>query len=239
MLRIRPSDQPPKVWQLIEKVDTNGKLMKFTIQEIPEDRYEDVIQHMCTYFLTYEPICQYLNAKDDSLFIQDISTMWRLSLAQGISIATFLDNSTGGKPILAAINILRVDNKNQKENSSYQFKSKKCKKTLETISNAKKKMYEHYKVDQCLYATGLSVHPDYRRYGLAKSMLKVRDLIGSRYGVPVTVSVCTSIISQKIAADTGFEEYLTTNFFDLVDEDGKKYFHGINCIVKIMGKKLF
>jgi hypothetical protein len=61
MLRIGLSDQSPKVWQLIEKVDKNGKLMKFTIQEIPEERYEDVIQHMCTYFLANEPICQYLS----------------------------------------------------------------------------------------------------------------------------------------------------------------------------------
>ncbi|XP_011701464.1 PREDICTED: uncharacterized protein LOC105458098 [Wasmannia auropunctata] len=45
--RIRPSNQPPKVWQLqIEKVDKDGKLIKFTIQEIPEDRYEDAIQYI-------------------------------------------------------------------------------------------------------------------------------------------------------------------------------------------------
>jgi len=57
---IRPSGQPPKVWQVIEKMAKDGKPMKFTIQEIPEDRYEDVIEHMCTYFLADEPICNYL-----------------------------------------------------------------------------------------------------------------------------------------------------------------------------------
>lgn len=57
MPRIRPSDQPPKVWKVIEKKDKDGKLMKFTIQEIPENRYEDAVQHMCTYFLADEPTC--------------------------------------------------------------------------------------------------------------------------------------------------------------------------------------
>lgn len=55
---IKPSEQPLKVWKLIEKIHKNGKLMKFTIQEIPMDRYEEAIQHMCTYFLTDEPICR-------------------------------------------------------------------------------------------------------------------------------------------------------------------------------------
>jgi len=60
MPRIKPLGQPPKVWKLIEKMDKDGKLIKFTIQEIPEDRYEDTVQHMCTYFLADEPICNYL-----------------------------------------------------------------------------------------------------------------------------------------------------------------------------------
>ena len=61
MQRIRSSGQPPKVWKQIEKKDKDGKLMKFTIQEIPEDRYEDAVQHMCTFFLADEPTCQCLS----------------------------------------------------------------------------------------------------------------------------------------------------------------------------------
>jgi len=60
MPRIKPLGQPPKVWKLIEKMDKDGKLIKFTIQEIPEDRYEDTVQHMCTYFLADEPLCNCL-----------------------------------------------------------------------------------------------------------------------------------------------------------------------------------
>lgn len=58
---VKPPGQPPKIWKSIEKVTKDGKLMKFTIQEIPKDRYEDAVQHMCTYFLVDEPTCQCLS----------------------------------------------------------------------------------------------------------------------------------------------------------------------------------
>ncbi|XP_011705800.1 PREDICTED: uncharacterized protein LOC105460999 [Wasmannia auropunctata] len=88
--------------------------MKFTIQEIPENRYEDAIEHMCTYFLADEPTCSCLNVKNDYLFVQDISTIWRRLLMQGISIAAFIDNPIG-KPIIAGMNVLSIDAKSQKD----------------------------------------------------------------------------------------------------------------------------
>ncbi|XP_012541112.1 uncharacterized protein LOC105839381 isoform X2 [Monomorium pharaonis] len=240
MQRIRPSDQPPKIWQQIEKKDKDGKLMKFTIQEIPEDRYEEAVQHMCTYFLADEVTCACLDAKNDPLFVQDVSTIWRLLLAEGISIAAFIDNPNGGKPIIAGMNALGVDVKDQKDSiSGYQFTSEKCKNTFEIIASATKVVYERYGVDKYLYAIGLSVDPDYRGYGLGKDILKIRDLIGPMYKVPATSTAFTSIISQKSAAGAGFEEFLTQNYADLVDKDGKEYFPGIKSKnFKIMGKRL-
>lgn len=58
MVRVKQPGQPPKVWQQLEKVGKDGKSLKFTIQEIPEDRYEEAIQHMRTYFVAEEPTCE-------------------------------------------------------------------------------------------------------------------------------------------------------------------------------------
>jgi len=240
MPRIRPSDQPPKVWQLIEKVDKDGKPMKFTIQEIPENRYEDAVQHMCKYFLADEPTCQCHNAKDDPVFVQDISSIWRLIIVEGISIAAFIDNPKGGKPIIAGMNALGVDDKNQKDSiSDFQFKSERCKTTFDIIGKATKVVYERYGVDKYLYAIGLSVDPNYRGYGLGKEILKLRDRVGPMYGIPATATAFTSIISQKSAAGAGFEEFSSTNFTDIVDKNGKEIYPGINSkTFKIMGKRL-
>ncbi|XP_071581380.1 uncharacterized protein [Temnothorax nylanderi] len=239
MPRVKPSGQPPKVWKVIEKTDKDGKPMKFTIQEIPEDRYEDAVQHMCTYFLADEPMCKCLNAKNDPSIVQDERMIVRKLLAEGISIAAFIDNPNGGKPIIAGMNVLGIDNKNEKD-YNYEFKSENFKNTSGIVANATKVAYERYHgIDKFLYAVGLSVDPAYRGYGLGKDILKIRDLIGPMYGVPVTSQVFSSIFSQRPAAEAGFEEFSKTNFSNLVDKNGKEYFPGISSKeFKVMGKRL-
>ncbi|XP_011700256.1 PREDICTED: uncharacterized protein LOC105457337 [Wasmannia auropunctata] len=237
--RIRSPNQPPRIWKQIEKVNKDGKLTKFTIQEIPEDRYEDVVKHMCTYLIPDEPICQCLNAKDDPVFVQDMSMLWRLTLIQGISIATFTDNLNGEKPIIASVNLLGIDFKNQKNSMIHQFKSENCRKAIETTVYLSRIVYDYYEIDKYLYSVGLWVNSDYRGFGLSKDMLEIRKFIGLMYGVPVTASGFTSIIMQKSAANAGFEELLTKNYSDLVDKDGHEYFPGIKeKTFKVMSKKL-
>lgn len=50
---------PPKVWKVVEikKKDAVAPI-RFTIQEIPEDRYEEVAEYMCKYFIPDEPMCK-------------------------------------------------------------------------------------------------------------------------------------------------------------------------------------
>ncbi|XP_011705240.1 PREDICTED: uncharacterized protein LOC105460485, partial [Wasmannia auropunctata] len=121
---------------------------------------------------------------------------------------------------------------------SLQFKSEKVKCMFEILANATKVVYECYEIDKYLYAIGLSVDPAYRGYGLGKDILKIRYLLGPKYGIPATATVFTSIISQKSAAGVGFEELLTKKFADCVDENGKEYFPGIKSKeFKVMGKR--
>jgi hypothetical protein len=40
--------------------------------------------------------------------VNDISTLWRILLAEGISVAAFVDNPVGGKPIIAGMNVLGI-----------------------------------------------------------------------------------------------------------------------------------
>lgn len=45
---------PVNVWKIIDG-KRNGESAKFTIQEVPVNRYEDILDHMCEYFLAEEP----------------------------------------------------------------------------------------------------------------------------------------------------------------------------------------
>lgn len=239
MLRIKPLGQPPKVWQRLEKVGKDGKLLKFTIQEIPEDRYDEAIEHMCTYFVADEPTCDCWNSKNDPLFLKDISYLWKVMFSQNISIAAFIDNPDGGKPILAGMNALGVSVKGHEDGiSGYEFASPIAKNTFELIGNATKIVYEHYGVKKYLNAIGLSVAPPYRGYGLGIDLLKTRYQIGREYDIPATCTVFTSIFSQKSAAKAGFEPLVEKKFSDVVDENGKEHFPGIKSVSYIvMGKK--
>lgn len=63
----------------------------------------------------------FVDAKDDPIFVQDVSAIWRLLLTEGISIAAFTENPNGGKSIIAGMNALGVDFKNHKNDlSEYQ-----------------------------------------------------------------------------------------------------------------------
>lgn len=47
----------PKIWEVVEKTNKDGRSLKFTIQDIPEERNEEAVEHMCKYFLADEPTC--------------------------------------------------------------------------------------------------------------------------------------------------------------------------------------
>ncbi|XP_012221780.1 uncharacterized protein [Linepithema humile] len=239
MACVKQPGQPPKVWQLLEKVGKDGKPLKFTIQEIPEDRYEEAIQHMCKNFVADEPTCECWNSKNDPLFLKDISTLWTILFTQNISIAAFIDNPDGGKPIIAGMNALGVSIKDHKDGiAEYKFTSPICKNTFELIGDATKIAYERYGVNKYLNAIGLSVEPSYRGYGLGTDLLKTRDQIAREYDIPATCTVFTSLFSQKSAANAGFEPLVERKFADIVDKNGKEHFPGIKSESYIvMGKK--
>lgn len=56
---------PINVWRIIEGIERlpNGstKPCRFSIQDVPEDRYQDAIQHMCKYFVADEATCKCLS----------------------------------------------------------------------------------------------------------------------------------------------------------------------------------
>ncbi|XP_020291892.1 uncharacterized protein LOC109858748 [Pseudomyrmex gracilis] len=236
MERIKLFGQPPKVWEVLEKIGKDGKRKKFTIQEIPEDRYEEAVQHMCTYYLADEPLCACFNLKNTPLCVQIMSAVWRQSLSLGISVAAFTDNPDGGKPILAGMNVLIIQHKQKKDATPKKCSMDNCQFRFSDLTDI---VCDRYGIDKYLYAYGLIVTPEFRGYGLGTDILKIRNHVGREYNIPATSTVFTSIISQNSAANAGFEVFLEKKFSDIVDENGKKRFPGVNPdIFKVMGKRL-
>ncbi|EFN85759.1 hypothetical protein EAI_17503 [Harpegnathos saltator] len=239
---IRPLG-PPKIWEVIEKKSKDGRPLKFTIQEIPKDRKEDVVEHMCKYFLEGEPTCACFNALNTPIYVEECRALWHYVLEQNIAVVAFVDNPNGGKPIIAGVNMLYVEFKEYEKNiEDIQFISKfsityKVMKKL----NKEVQLYDRYGVDKYLAAVGLSVAPPFRGYGLGTDILKIRNKVGREYDIGMTSTIFTSPFSVKSAEHAGFEMLLKKDFIDVVDENGKEYFPGVQQFSKsvaVMAKRL-
>jgi GNAT superfamily N-acetyltransferase len=66
--------------------------------------------------------------------------------------------------------------------------------------------FQFYQVDVFLSAVGLTVHPDFRRRGIAVEILKARLPLCKAFGIKVTSTMFTAIGSQISATKAGFIE---------------------------------
>lgn len=51
----------PKIWHTFQARDLDSeKLIEYRIQDLPESRFEDAINHLQAFYLKYEPVAQAL-----------------------------------------------------------------------------------------------------------------------------------------------------------------------------------
>ncbi|KAK2581577.1 hypothetical protein KPH14_002086 [Odynerus spinipes] len=237
---------PIKIWNTIDgfkKVGDKSIPVKIMLQEIPEDRYDDAIDHMVTYFLVDEPCCSALKVIGDPLFLRDLRNVWKIILKQGLSVGAFVENPDGGKPEIAGLNVIGVEVKDDhRKVENYKITSLLAQKLIYTVMDLCKEahIYEFYNTDRYMYALGLSVHPSYRGHALGGHILNTRLQIGREYNIPVTSTAFTSAISQKLAARCGFEVRFEKDYDQILDKEGKEVFPNIKFkTFKVMARRLY
>ncbi|XP_043273485.1 uncharacterized protein [Venturia canescens] len=221
---------PLKVWGVVEgrKKTSDGKTLRFSIQEVPEDRFDDVLDLMCKVFIKDEPICDSLNAIEDPVTIEDFCKLWSFPLQKGIVVGAFLIDGDEPKPILAGVNMTVV------------FRSETATKMLRLMGSLEKEkdVRRFFNVDKILSAFGLCVDPEFRGQGLGYELLRARDEMAVAYNLQATSTVFTSTFAAKNAARAGFEVLVERDFADVRNEDGTRVFPGmVHKSVKLMGKK--
>ncbi|XP_043273494.1 uncharacterized protein [Venturia canescens] len=219
---------PLKVWGVVEgrKKTSDGKTLRFSIQEVPEDRFDDVLDLMCKVFIKDEPICDSLNAIEDPVTIEDFCKLWSFPLQKGIVVGAFLIDGDEPKPILAGVNMT--------------FRSETATKMLRLMGSLEKEkdVRRFFNVDKILSAFGLCVDPEFRGQGLGYELLRARDEMAVAYNLQATSTVFTSTFAAKNAARAGFEVLVERDFADVRNEDGTRVFPGmVHKSVKLMGKK--
>lgn len=115
----RPEGSTPVCYYKFVSGDAKcDKLVEYKIQDIPENRYDEVGKFMLSYYVPYEPKLVARNAQNDQDALDDCYNVYMRALKQNISVTCF----KRGSDEFVGINILEVlarDYKNNDNNCSY------------------------------------------------------------------------------------------------------------------------
>ncbi|XP_058801479.1 uncharacterized protein LOC131670120 isoform X2 [Phymastichus coffea] len=178
-------DGPLNVWKIVEGTeklaDGSTRPIRFSIQEVPEDRREETMQHMIKYFLADEPICKSLKMKGDPEMIRGFRVYWNYCLDQGIVEAAYVIDKDNEILELAAVNMLNVvcDETDKEMGDLLRLlESPKLIKLFDIILEISHKADARkiLNVDKYIAALGLSVAPHIRGQKLGQRMLEASDV---------------------------------------------------------------
>ncbi|XP_055528398.1 uncharacterized protein LOC129720748 [Wyeomyia smithii] len=215
MVWTRPS-QPavPVVWHTFEAKDgddSEGRVVTYRVQDLTEDRYEDMIEHFMNHFVEEEPMSVSMGTTKDPQMRTGSSHMWRAVLKEQMTLVCYKD---GSDEIIGA-NILAV-----RDNGNYldtQLDSKNQSKALNVIHYCSKQFdyTEHYGVKLRLVAYGLAVNKRYRGRGIATEILKARVPMCKALGIQLAAHPFSAIGSQKAATNAGYRTDYEITYDDL------------------------
>ncbi|XP_055617018.1 uncharacterized protein LOC129762608 [Toxorhynchites rutilus septentrionalis] len=213
----RPDGFPyPQVWRRFQVRDPlTGELEAYRVQDLPPERFEDAIDHMCNHFLRDEPICASLNLVGDTVGIEELSAVWRRVVEQRCAVVCFKEASDE----IIGLNMLTVVSKEDSHKEPLKFKSAAVQTFVDCTLYLTEKgnLFERHHIDHFLSAWGLSVHPNFRRRGLATEILSARDPICRAFGLSLSATVFSHPGSQIPAAKVGFQEEVVEKFADLAN----------------------
>ncbi|XP_055684454.1 uncharacterized protein LOC129790769 isoform X2 [Lutzomyia longipalpis] len=205
----------PQIWTTFVARDPDSGLnVKYRIEDIREDRFDEVLDLMANVFLKDEVTCVSLDLFNDPDF--NGRNFWLEILNKKISVICFKE----GSDEICGFNLLEVLEKDVEEPEP-EFKSKKVQDLLKVMNfvKAKADTYNRHGVDKFLHAMGLLVMPKYRGLGLATEILKARVPLGKALGLQLTGTVFTGIGSQRTAAKAGFIEDYSVLYEDLKNKE--------------------
>uniref|UniRef100_A0A2M4AYK9 N-acetyltransferase domain-containing protein n=1 Tax=Anopheles triannulatus TaxID=58253 RepID=A0A2M4AYK9_9DIPT len=225
----RPASVPyPNVWWTFEAPDPDredGVLATYRVEDVTEDRFDDVMKLYTEHFLDDEPLCSQCGVRQDPEAYEETITFWKHSLTERLTIVCYKE---GSKEIVGA-NLLAMSVADDKVDFMELIKTEKLRKLIGINNHMTESvnLYERYGVDKYLTAYGLSVNTRFRGLGIATEILKARVPICRAFGVKLTSTNFTAIGSQIPAAKVGFKTDLEVPCNEFVKVNPKYTLDGI------------
>ncbi|KFB53669.1 AGAP004529-PA-like protein [Anopheles sinensis] len=233
----RPTSVPyPNVWWTFEAPDPDrddGGLATYRVEDLTEDRFEDVIKLFTEHFLDDEPLSHHARTRHNPVAYEEVITLWKSVLKNRMTVVCYKE----GSEELVGSDLLEV----QLINSKFDISE------LELVEASRKiiavnvymtdtvNLFERYGVDKYLSECGLSVNSRYRGRGIATEILKAYVPICKAFGLRLTSTNFTAIGSQIAATKVGFKTDLEMRYDDFVKVDPSLTFDGIKgTSIKLM-----
>ncbi|XP_035781609.1 uncharacterized protein LOC118460947 [Anopheles albimanus] len=226
----RPASVPyPNVWWTFEAPDPDredGGLATYRVEDLTEDRYEDVIKLYTEHFLDDEPLCAHSGIRQDAEAYEKIVMFWRHTFTERLTIVCYKE---GSKELVGA-NLLTMSVADaEKVDFTELVKTENLRKIIEINDHMTEVagLYARYGVDKYLTAYGLSINTRFRGLGIATEILKARVPICRAFGVKLSSTNFTAIGSQKAAEKIGFKTDLDMACNEFVKINPKYTLDGI------------
>ncbi|XP_055547737.1 uncharacterized protein LOC129731627 [Wyeomyia smithii] len=204
----------PVVWHTFRAKDgdgSDGRIVTYYVQDLTEDRYEDMIEHFLGHFIEEEPMCVSTGVPKDEGSRSSFVSLWRSILKEKMTLVCYKE---GSDEIIGA-NIIAVKNKDNY--FDFKMKSEKQGNLLNIVEYVSKQFdfSERYGVENRLVAYGLAVNKRYRGRGIATEILKARVPMCKALGIKLAAHPFSAIGSQRAASSAGYRTDYEITYDDL------------------------
>lgn len=205
--------------QLIAKVCE----MTTHVRVLRQEDFENFKQFLIDHFYTHEPILQ---TPGDHERVEISPELWaqRLeALGHGLSLVAIDENDR-----FVGVAYAEAMNREELGKNWLEVNGQKPKELLPHIhyflSNLEQnsRFFEHYNVSHALYLCILTVDASVSGQGLGRRLVGSMIELGRSKGLPLLVSTCTSVYSQRAMAAQGLEVVLSQRYEDYRDEYGNQ-----------------
>ncbi|GAB0087125.1 uncharacterized protein DMENIID0001_014020 [Sergentomyia squamirostris] len=202
----------PQVWLKFKAKDPeSGEIVNYQVEDLTEDRFDEVVGHMINYFIPDEPMCTSLNILKDEVSMAETTEMWQEAVRKKLTLVCFKESTEGteGTREICALNILEVNEKEDGTGDVLQSLKGNAMRDIFTVFSFLKHradVFNRYNVDKYLHGLGLLTLPKYRGCGLATEVLKARFPLMEALGLTLTCTVFSGPGSQGAARKANFTE---------------------------------
>ncbi|XP_058456513.1 uncharacterized protein LOC131433912 [Malaya genurostris] len=220
MVWTRPPQPPvPTVWHTFKAKDVDSdQQVVYRVQDLTEDRYEDLIQLFLDHFLEDEPIAVSKGITKNSPFCENMIKLWTGAIKEQMTIVCYKE----GSDEIVGANMIVIRGSGGDFNEEMPSDDEGDFMSIIKYVAAQFNPLEHYGVDHRVTAYGLVVNKRYRGRGIATEILKARVPMCKAFGIKLCAHNFSAPGSQGATRKAGYRtDYEIT--YDKLAEMGPKY----------------